>query len=159
MNWVLNHAGSFFPVSKMLQLSSTGNCYPPFQHTHGVVSTVWDINKEERKTFDRRMPANIYPSSSVFSTLLPPSSLVDISSFPHNLKTKFPVHFTRRPTKVCSHSMQLCLHMRQHESTFIGIACISRTNLRHAQNTGSLQALRHLAYTQASCTPPPSTSM
>lgn len=91
------------------------------------------------------MATYIYPSSSVFSTLLSASSLLDISSFPHNinLETKFPIYFTSRPTKVCSHSMQLCLHMRQHESTFIDIACISGTNLRHSQDPGSPQAHRH----------------
>lgn len=116
-----------------------------FQHTHGVVSTVWDINKGERKTLDRRMPTDIYPSSSVFSTLLSPSSLLDSSSFPHsiNLETKFPIHFASRPTKVCSHSMQLCLQMRQHESTFFDIVCISGTNFRYAQNPGGPQAHKH----------------
>lgn len=121
-----------------------------------MVSTVWDINKGERKAFDRRMPTDIYPFSSVFSTLLSLSSLLDISSFPHhvNLETKFPMHFTSKPTKVCSHSMQMCLHMRQHEPTFIDIACFSGTNLRHAQNT---EVLRHtdIGIYPGPCPPPP----
>jgi hypothetical protein len=48
----LNHAGSFFPVPKlcMPRLSRTGNCYQLRSNTlTGVVSTLLDTNKGERK--------------------------------------------------------------------------------------------------------------
>lgn len=130
VNFARNHAGSFFSgyktgYVKTLQywkLLST-----PFQHPNGVVSTLLDINKGERKAFE----AAEY----------------------HQCQVPNPFHkqTSKRLSSVISLFMQLRLQMeklRQHESAFVDPACITGTNTRPAQDPRSSLA-QTLTNTQA----------
>ena len=128
----LNQAGSFFSSHKIVyaRFSSTKNCYQLLSNTQIEWSQCYLTLIEKRGKHLKQQK---------------------------NSNAKFPTHVTDKPTKdwtLLSHSMQLCLQMeklRQHESIFIDITCISGTTIRTQELPRHTDINKHLASTSVCC--------